>query len=206
MTAWIDGTEVTSYTGIPSCSAGRAALYSSWNNNCFDNIAVEQVEETEPYITRFDNTDSAFSYTGNWTHNTMSSFNNYKRTVSEGTEGAVMTFTFNGTGFAMTGAVAQSRISVKLDGETVADNHILESVGNRAVTYELSGLESKEHKVEVTVLSGIFSIDGAQVTGMPVVVTSDKNKGSFGINKVIPYVVGGGALLLAAGGSVQLQL
>lgn len=203
VTAWIDGTEVGAYSGTPSCSAGRGALYSSWNNNCFDNIAVEPVVETEPYITRFDNTDSAFSYTGNWTHNTMSSFSNYKRTISEGTEGAVMTFTFNGTGFALTGAVAQSGISVKLDGETVADNHILESVGNRAVTYEMSGLESKEHSVEVTVLSGTFAVDGAQVTGMPVVVTSDKNKGSAdtaknNMKKIIPYAVAGGALILAA--------
>lgn len=125
VTAWIDGTEVTSYSGTSSCSAGSVALYSSWNNNCFDNIAVESVEETEPYITRFDNTDSAFSYTGNWTHNTMSSFSNYKRTVSEGTKGDVMTFTFNGTGFALTDSSKEMGFSVKLDGETVVTDQKL---------------------------------------------------------------------------------
>ncbi|MGN1403464.1 MAG: glycosyl hydrolase family 59, partial [Ruminococcus sp.] len=205
VTAWIDGTEITSYHGIPSCGAGRAAFYSSWNNNCFDNVAVESVETADSYITRFDNTDTAFSYTGNWTHNTMSSFSNYKRTISEGTEGAVMTFTFHGTGFALTGASKEMGFSVKVDGETAAEKQELVSVGNRAVIYEMSGLEEKDHTVEVTVLSGTFAIDGAQVTGMPVVLTSDKAKDSTHTEqknrkKNILYAVAGGALLFAAGG------
>lgn len=176
VTAWIDGMEVAACNDMPSCSAGRASLYSSWNNNCFDNIAVDSVKGSEPYITRFDNTDAAFSYTGNWAHNTMSSFSNYKRTVSEGTEGATLTFTFNGTGFALIGGATQSGISVKLDGETVADNYILESAGNRAVTYGMSGLESKEHSLQVTVLYGTLAVDAAQVTGMPVALMSDKSQ------------------------------
>lgn len=33
------------------------------------------------------------------------------------------------------------------------------SQSDRAVTYELSGFEAKEHSVEVTVLSGTFAVD-----------------------------------------------
>ena len=87
-----------------------------------------------------------------------------------------MTFTFNGTGFALIGGATQSGISVKLDGETVADNYILESAGNRAVTYGMSGLESKEHSLQVTVLYGTLAVDAAQVTGMPVALMSDKSQ------------------------------
>lgn len=198
--AWIDNTEIASYNGMPSCSAGRVALYSSWNNNCFDNINVESAKDTDSYITRFDNTDAVFSYTGNWTHNTMSSFNNYKRTISEGTEGSVMTLKFNGTGFALTGGNKQLGINIKLDGETVTENHMLDFVGNREVIYEMNGLESKEHTVEVTVLSGTFAIDGVQITSLPVILTSDEIKSNVDKNKTIPYIVGGGALLLGTVG------
>lgn len=69
----------------------------------------------------------------------------------------------------------------------------------------MSGLEAKEHSVEVTELSGTFAVNGAKVMGMPVVLTSDKVKGSADtdkkiMKKIIPYAAAGGALLLAAGG------
>lgn len=173
VTAWIDCAEVAACNDNPCCSAGRGVLYSWWSNNCFANIAVEPVEGLEPYITRFDNTDAAFSYNGNWTHNTMSSFSNYKRTVSEGREGAELTFTFTGTGFALLGVAAQSGISIRLDGETVAKNFLPKAEGNREVIFQMSGLESKGHILEVTVLYGTLAIDAAQVSGMPVVLTCD---------------------------------
>lgn len=220
VTVWIDDTQIASYDDTLSCCAGRAALYSSWNNNCYDNISIEAVGE-EYYITRYDNTDAEFSYSGNWTHNTMSSFNNYKRTISEGAEGAAMTFKFNGTGFALTGGNESLEISVKLDGEPVSDNHALENVKNRGVTFEMSGLEAGEHTVEVTVLSGTFAVDGAQVTGAPVVETpenpedsSDETAPEANNSKVktndkkslIPFAVGAGALLVAAAGIVGAVL
>ena len=174
VTAWIDGTEVSQYNGTPSCSAGRAALYSSWNRNCFGNIAVEPVEGTQPYITRFDDTDEAFSYSGDWEHKTMSGFVNFKRTISEGGCGAVMTFRFCGTGFALFGGSENFSVQLRLDGETVLDSYESGPVGNRMVTLEMSGLLAKEHVAEVTVLSGKFAVDGAQVSGMPVILAGKK--------------------------------
>lgn len=176
VTAWIDSVEVTSYNGKPSCSAGRGALYSSWNNNCFDNIIVSPSENSNPYITKLDNTDTAFSYIGNWKHHTMSSFKNYKRTISEGTKDAIMKFVFKGSGFALTGAVEHATISIKLDDNLIEDSYTLEQIPNRFITYEINGLELKEHLLEVKVLSGTFTIDGVQVTDMPITLTSNNIK------------------------------
>lgn len=161
--AWIDGEQVAGYDGLPACSAGRAALYSSWNRNCFADMRIDPCEQ--PYITRLDNTDTAFTYSGSWTHHTMSSFRNYKRTISEGAAGAMLTFRFTGTGFALTGGCESFTIDTEIDGKPAARAHHLENVGSRAVTYSAEDLAYGEHTVTVKVISGVFAVDGAQVSG-----------------------------------------
>ena len=98
-------------------SAGRAALYSSYDRNCFGNIEIKPIGE-EPYVTRYDCTDGIIEYCGEWKHDCMSSFRNFRRTVSKGRAGSRVTVRFHGTGFALTGdSGGQSAVvSVSLDG------------------------------------------------------------------------------------------
>ena len=77
--AYIDGEKAAEYVCESEAliGAGRAAFFSSYNRNSFDDLVIEPIG-SEPYITRFDETDSCFEYSGEWEHNTMSSFKNYK--------------------------------------------------------------------------------------------------------------------------------
>ena len=90
ITAYIDASVVSEYIcrSEPSMGAGRAALYSAYYRNGFDNLSIEPIDGADTYIRRYDNTDVCFEYEGEWDHNTMSSFQNYKRTISKGKKGA----------------------------------------------------------------------------------------------------------------------
>lgn len=44
--------------------------FSSYDRNGFDDLVIAPAEGAETYITRFDNTDLMFDYTGEWNHNT----------------------------------------------------------------------------------------------------------------------------------------
>ena len=167
ITAYIDGNSVTEYVceSESLIGAGRAALYSSYNRNSFDNISVQPIEGAETYVTRYDNTDLCFDYEGKWEHNTMSSFKNYKRTISKGEEGSSLTVKFDGTGFALTGEnAAGTVISVEIDGGEAALSDVYKT-GSREVTYHCEGLENGTHTAKITVAAGKFGIDGMEVIG-----------------------------------------
>lgn len=163
--AYIDGEKAAEITEKqPIKAAGRAALYSSYNKNGFANLLIEPLGEN-PYITRFDNTDSCFSYLGEWSHNTMSSFRNFNRTISEGGEGTTVRISFFGTGFALTGETAErAAVSLSVDDSSPAAKTI-EKTGAREISLWQSGLERKTHTAEITVISGKIGIDGIQVEG-----------------------------------------
>ncbi len=60
---FINGKQVTPDTeNYPIQSAGRAALYSAYYNNCFDNVRVEPIEGADTYVIRFDNTERTRSF------------------------------------------------------------------------------------------------------------------------------------------------
>lgn len=202
ITAVIDGETVTECEDKTTLGAGRAALFSSYNNNSFDNIKLEPVEGAETYVRRYDNTDIQFGYNGSWTHNTMDTFRNYKRTVSEGETGAEFTFDFKGTGFGFTGVNNEASIEVEIDGETSDTNYAVENKNFRSVFYFKSGLENKEHTVKVKVLSGALSIDGAQITGVYAdkedVKDTAKSESKGGSKKNVLPVVAGAAVAAAA--------
>ena len=167
ITAYIDGNTVTEYvSGSESLiGAGRAALYSSYNRNSFDNISVQPIGGAETYVTRYDNTDPCFDYGGEWEHNTMSSFKNYKRTISKGGEGSSLTVKFYGTGFALTGEnAAGTVISVEIDGGEAQISGVYKT-GSREIAYHCEGLEKGSHTAKITVATGSFSVDGMEVIG-----------------------------------------
>ena len=171
---WINGEQVCDYTAEGSfLGAGRAAFFSSYDRNGFDDLVIAPAEVAETYITRFDNTDLMFDYTGEWNHNTMSSFKNYKRTMSSAKAGCSFAVDFTGTGIAITGGGKDASVTYTLDGgEEVA--YTVPSTGMREVNFMLKGLENGEHHLNVTVTDGTYNVDGAEVTGMEVYTAAQR--------------------------------
>lgn len=150
--------------GFVMQSAGRAALYSSYYNNCFDNVRVEPVEGAEAYVTRFDDTDDGIAYTGDWSHSTMDSFKNYKRTISTGNSGASVSIEFDGTGILLIGAEnGNAVIDTILDGDAKDDAFAVPKTSNRQAFYAVYGLDSGHHTLTVTVSEGTLILDAAEV-------------------------------------------
>lgn len=165
---WINGEQVCELNVDGSfLGAGRAAFFSSFDRNSFGDLVIEPAEGADTYITRFDNTDMMFDYTGDWNHNTMSSFKNYKRTLSSAKAGCSFTVDFTGNGIALTGGGKGATLSYTLDGgEEIV--YTVPNTGMREVNFLLNDLENGEHHLEFTVTDGTYNVDGAEVTGMEV--------------------------------------
>ena len=172
--AYIDGAQVTEYDSSDTLiGAGRAALYSSYNKNRFGDLTIEPVGDNT-YITRYDNTDACFEYEGEWEHNTMSSFKNYKRTISKGKVDSVLTVSFDGTGFALTGETGgETVLSVSIDGGEAEIKGVYKT-GSRGTSYLCSDLENTHHTAKITVAMGDYSVDGMEVIGGEVLLPEEE--------------------------------
>lgn len=166
---WVNGEQVCDYTAgeVSSLSAGRAALYSSYNRNGFDNLVIEAADGAEPYITRYDNTHEMFSYSGEWQHETMSSFKNHKRTVSTGEAGCSLTVEFDGTGIALTGGGKGAAATYTIDGGEPQE-YTVPVTATRGVAFLLTGLEKGHHTLQLTINDGTFNVDSAEISGTEV--------------------------------------
>lgn len=164
--AYIDGEKTAEYTADSEAliGAGRAALYSSYNRNSFYSLLIEPIDGADTHVTRYDNTDACFEYEGKWEHNTMSSFKNYKRTISKGQAGSSVTVSFEGTGFALTGETgADTVLSVQIDENAAVTTDVYKT-DSREISYHFDRLENGAHTAKITVVSGEYSVDGMQVT------------------------------------------
>ena len=145
--------------------AGRAALYSSYNNNCFDEVDIQPSEESYSVV-KYDNTDPCVTYEGEWEHSCMSSFKNYKRTISTAAQGSTVTLKFTGTGFGALGENKKSgELSITIDGKEMEQSFSFSKSGNREITYYVNGLEEGEHTAVIKVLSEKYSIDSFEIYG-----------------------------------------
>ncbi len=165
ITCYINNKKVISYTDEQSMIAsGRAALYSEFNTNYFDNLKVEAIKGATAYSARIDDTDSPISYSGDWVHNTMSSFKNFNRTLAAGTKGASLSFSYKGEGFAVIGAVSKGvKIKVEIDGKVVEKGYVTDIIKDRAASYYNYNLKNGSHKVTITVLSGKYNVDAIEI-------------------------------------------
>lgn len=144
--------------------AGRAALYSSYHNNCFDNVKVEPIKGADTYISRLDDTDDGITYEGDWSHSLMDSFKNYKRTASTGGVGASFTVKFDGTGILLTGVEdGEAVIGTSLDGNMMDSDLTVPKTSNRQAFYALFGLENGHHTLKVTVKKDSVMLDAAEI-------------------------------------------
>ena len=166
ITVSVNGKKVISYESSSDSllGAGRAAYFSSYNNNCFDNFKAEAVDDIDPYITRYDDMSGFITNSGTWEYSTTGSYKCLHRTSSKAKEGATAAFTFNGTGFAVNGASSKDVVlSVKVDGNVIGDEITTIKSGDRELSYYLYGLDSGEHNVEITVKSGTYTIDSIEI-------------------------------------------
>lgn len=195
-------------------SAGRASLCSSYNKNCFDNVDIQPVGD-EPYITRFDNTDSVFGYCGEWEHDCMSSFRNFRRSISTGAEGSSLTLSFSGTGFALTGDNNRhsSVVTVSVDGGE-EQTFTTPKSGSRGVLFFVKGLEDGEHTAVVTLRESSMSVDAAEiftrsVTDQPGGETPAESTAEIPEKKsggrILPAVIGAAGLAVLAGVALVLR-
>ena len=185
ITACINGNQVCEYdcTSEDSKSgeintdamhaSGRAALFSSYNQNCFDNTKIEAVGDT-PYIKRFDDTDDNITYGGTVTHTTMGSFKNYNRTITELDAGAEANIEFTGNGFAIIGTVGDGcKIKIEIDGSVAEEEYSVPKASNRECSYYKYGLSDGNHTVKITVLEGKYAIDAVEVSTADISDTND---------------------------------
>jgi len=165
--AYINGILVCEYDakekGAAVLGAGRAALYSSHHQNYFEQVAITPIEGVKVAIGRYDDTDELFTYDGTWEHVVMSSFRDYRRTLSVGSAGAVCCLRFSGTGFGLMGKNEKGSVEITIDGRCVEDAYTLPVAGNREHFYLVTGLPEGAHEVELRVLSGKVCVDGAEV-------------------------------------------
>lgn len=185
ITACINGNQVCEYNCTSEDSksgeintdamhaSGRAALFSSYNQNCFDNTKIEAVGDT-PYIKRFDDTDDNLTYNGAVTHTTMGSFKNYNRTITELDAGAEANIDFTGKGFAIIGAVGDGcKIKIEIDGSVVEEEYSVPKASNRECSYYKYGFSDGGHTVKITVLEGKYAIDAVEVSTADISDTND---------------------------------
>ncbi len=164
ISCFIDSSEVMSYKDKSPLPAGRAALYSSYDNNYFEDLVIEPAENGSVYVSRIDDTDKEFEYSGEWEHRLMAGFGDYKRTLSVGKENAALILSFKGKGFfVFAESKSDCEISVRVDDKFYYKNKKVKHSDKRETVCFVNGLSNGEHKAEITVLSGELTVDGAEI-------------------------------------------
>lgn len=165
ISCFINNENVITYTDEQGIIAsGRVALYSEFNQNYFDNLKVEAISGVTTNSARMDDTDSPISYSGTWTHATMSSFKNYNRTLSTGTAGATISFNYSGEGFAVLGGgLKDVKLAVEIDGKEVEKEFTTLNSTDRSASYFNYSLLNGNHSVKITVISGKYNVDAIEI-------------------------------------------
>lgn len=157
--AYLNNKLLAEYTAKTFTGAGRAAIYSSYHNNIFSDLLIEP--EKDPYIRRYDDTDEIFTYHGEWKHDPMASFHNYKRTLSTGKAGASVKLSYTGDSFAIFGKSAPVSLRVIIDG--IEEIIRTDETSFRDVSV-WKRLDHGEHEIIIHILEGDYSIDGVEIT------------------------------------------
>lgn len=162
ITAYLDGTELTSYYDESAYAhSGRVSIGSSLYNNVFDNLKVTPIDGVQSMITRIDDHDAAVTYTGDWYRTVPDGYIHFNRTISRSeSEGAEMTFSFTGNHFAVIGQSGGAAIEVYVDGELLETKETAATKA-RQCSYSTDITEG-EHTVKIKVISGNYTIDAIE--------------------------------------------
>ena len=168
ITAYLDDEQIIEYVDEENVvNSGRIALYSSYQNNYFDNLKVSA--DSENYsVTRIDDMDASVTYSKGstdkeaqgWYFNTISSYTNYNRTVSVGEQDDYLEFEFTGSSFALIGNQSKAVLDIEVDGESF--EYVCSGSGDRTAVYAGFGLKDSTHTVKVTVKDGKINLDAIE--------------------------------------------
>lgn len=168
ITAFIDDDEVGNYVDAKPAYFGRVRLFCGWNQNYFDNLKIEKLEQdgtmdTVPYaVALVDNLDDSVSYSGSWTSKIGGgSADNWYRSTSEvSSAGSSFEFDFTGNGIALLGNNSSAaNVTLTVDGEEVDRSDIINDGTGHGSFYVYHGLDEDDHTAKVTLNSGRFTLD-----------------------------------------------
>lgn len=176
ISATVDGVQVVNLTLTDEVTfSGRVGLFSSYNQNCYDNLSVSTVDMTN-YITRIDNLDSSVSFDGEWAHNVMDSYTCHNRTSSASESGS-FTFSFNGDSLALIGTASSAQLRITIDGSVVVDGEEFSGSNAKSAFWHRYSLGYDDHEVTVEVLSGSVSLDAIEYGSKTVLTNGDTSGG-----------------------------
>lgn len=175
ITAYIEGTEVATFTDPKSRLSGRVDLASGYVFTRFDNLKVEKVAGAAPYYSELlDNLEMndlasppspKLVYEGNWGHENGKSMFNYQRSLStsQGT-GSILKYNFNGTGIDILGVNdGSAKLEITVDGQVIENSAQTTASSELYQTFSLRGLTAQEHDLQVRVVTGTLVVDAVGV-------------------------------------------
>ena len=179
VTAFLDGTQLASYTDAAPRLSGRVDLASGYYFTRFDNLKVETVDGAPPYYTELlDDLETAdlasppkakLVYGGSWSHANGKSMYNYQRSLSSGGSGATLSYDFTGTGLDILGPNnGTAKLEVTVDGKVTEASASTIAAKELYQTYALRGLSDGPHSVKFKVVSGTLVVDAVGVVGAPI--------------------------------------
>ena len=180
VTAYLDGTALTTYTDASPRLSGRVDLASGYYYTRFDNLKVETVDGSAPYYSEFlddqETTDLAsppvtkLVYGGTWSHANGQDMYDYQRTLSKSsTAGASLKYTFTGTGLDILGPNdGSAKLEVTVDGQVTNASASTLASKEGYQTFTLRGLSNASHTVQVKVLGGTLVVDGVATVAAPI--------------------------------------
>ncbi|MGC4067438.1 MAG: hypothetical protein QM784_22885 [Polyangiaceae bacterium] len=175
VTAFLDGTALTTYTDAQTRLSGRVDLASGYDFTRFDNLKVETIDGQPAYYSELlDNlemTDCAsppatkLIYGGNWAHANGKGMFDYQRSLSTSLgAGATLGSAFTGTGLDLLGPNGGSAVlEVTVDGQIVETAAKTKASKSFYQTYALRGLVRGAHDVQIKVTGGTLIVDAVGI-------------------------------------------
>ncbi|MCI9503559.1 MAG: hypothetical protein HFG76_16575, partial [Hungatella sp.] len=178
VTFYIEGEPVYTYRDPSPQLEGRVMLGvglpgESWSPGEFDNLKVETVPGYSPYyagvydnlhMKKWDGDEAgqdALVYEGEWNHQNQSSSSHSQRSMSSTSQvGASVSYTFEGTGFALIGPNGGSaKVDVEVDGRKIDTDAPTIATSSHQPYFVVRGLKNGQHTVTVSLASGTLDVD-----------------------------------------------
>ncbi|MBN1608197.1 MAG: hypothetical protein JW940_16305 [Polyangiaceae bacterium] len=178
VTAYLDGQTLATYTDPDPRLSGRVDLASGYYYTRFDNLKVETVAGSPPYYSELlDDQETVdlgsppaakLIYGGSWSHTNGEDMYNYMRSLSKGSTGATLAYTFTGTGLDILGPNnGSAKLEVTVDGQVVSASANTMASRQCYQTFTLRDLGATAHTVQFKVSSGTLTVDAVGVVAAP---------------------------------------
>jgi hypothetical protein len=179
VTAYLDGTLLATYTDTKPRRSGRVDLASGPYFTRFDNLKVETVDGAPPYYSELLDDLETYDlasppatklvYGGSWTRSSGTNMYDNQRTLSKGSTGATLKYSFTGTGLDILGANGGSaKLEVTVDGQITDTSASTMASSQLYQTFTLRGLANGPHTVQLKVASGSLTVDSVGVVAAPI--------------------------------------